>query len=346
MTIPVLLGYSVQLDGDALRHSREKLEAARFALQNANLGIRSNLIQIRPCKSKEETLAYRCKCSFQIIHENVEDLSGNIRKIYNYAMRSKGKVISIGSFRFPIANICIQEVMERLIISLNEDSSDNPQYELIKPYLTSASFVSSWDEKECVVTLHYCQKLSSSGMFLSQAEKLAVKCRVKHLIARSKGIKIVTSANGFKGEPIIRDVISIEGSRGIIYEKPVEAFQHPNPNVMYEALKWMIEETRTVNDNVKGIKPNLLEMYCGCGAHTIVLNALNLFQKTVAVELDDRLVKSCKNNIELNGVSDIVRVYKGDAGEFAKHALLEKNCNSNNWWEQDSFDVLLVDPPR
>lgn len=81
-----------------------------------------------------------------------------------------------------------------------------------------------------------------------------------------------------------------------------------------------------------------------------------LLSGIVAVELDERLVDSCRRNCELNNclegaagddgtrnddVRTLVRVVKGDATEWAAKTLRGRRQS-----DESNFDVLLVDPPR
>lgn len=120
------------------------------------------------------------------------------------------------------------------------------------------------------------------------------------------------------------------------YQKLESAFQHPNAGVMLSLLRWILnaladivkgEEDedstaagrrrrwRASLENENGIiatmgmmiaaskrrrrrrRPRLLEMYCGCGAHTVPLARSGLLSEISAVELDGRLVNACRANI-------------------------------------------------
>ena len=166
----------------------------------------------------------------------------------------------------------------------------------------------------------------------------------------------------------------------IHYAKPETAFFHPNAHTMLRALEWMMERVRCIrlskqgcnnddNDNVKdrsgGIDQNdksmsslsssspsscrMLEMYCGCGAHTVPLASSGLLSSIVAVELDQRLVQACKENCRRNGLSTKVQVVAGDAAQWARKLLLRERKKQNdrlNTHDGDDYDVLLVDTPR
>ena len=122
----------------------------------------------------------------------------------------------------------------------------------------------------------------------------------------------------------------------VYYDKPETAFYHPNSRAMIKALTWMLNRLEWIV-RVDKHPCKLLEMYCGCGAHTVALAKTGLLEQIIAVELDQRLVKACEVNVQLNNLQGIVEVTQGDAGQWAKR--LQKNPTIN-------FDIILVDPPR
>jgi len=146
------------------------------------------------------------------------------------------------------------------------------------------------------------------------------------------------------------------------YDKPETAFYHPNPNAMTTALAWMLNQLASISSSLSTSSPiqklKLLEMYCGCGAHTIALGRSGLVSNILAVELDPRLVRACESNVAKNSLQDLVEVRRGDAGRWAKEesrkrrSRRRKNLTAANEEDRETdnkenyYDVLLVDPPR
>ena len=153
------------------------------------------------------------------------------------------------------------------------------------------------------------------------------------------------------------------------YDKPETAFYHPNPNAMTKALAWMLNRLTSILSssssslNRQQGRLKLLEMYCGCGAHTVALGRSGLISSILAVELDPRLVRACEINVFNNGLQEVVEIRKGDAGKWAREESRrsrlrsrrqrqmrteiteekdQNNCDDNH----GNYDVLLVDPPR
>jgi hypothetical protein len=105
--------------------------------------------------------------------------------------------------------------------------------------------------------------------------------------------------------------------RAVKYVKPEGAFQHPNRNVMRQALDWLLSQSASIARNLNGnghsngdCQPKkqpqprlqLLELYNGMGAHTVPLALCNIYHKIVCLELDQRLVDACLVNLTLNGI--------------------------------------------
>jgi len=145
------------------------------------------------------------------------------------------------------------------------------------------------------------------------------------------------------------------------YEKPETAFYHPNPNAMTTALAWMLNRLASIasSTSTQTETLDLLEMYCGCGAHTVALGRSALVSKILAIELDPRLVRACETNVAKNALEDVVEVRRGDAGRWAKEesrkrrSRYRKNLATGTESDREtgknkenSYDVLLVDPPR
>ena len=82
---------------------------------------------------------------------------------------------------------------------------------------------------------------------------------------------------------------------------------------------------------------NLLELYCGCGNHTMAL--ADSFHHIVAVELDEKLVNAAKHNATMNNINNtsFVRLH---SDKFCRKVLAKKE------YKGMSFHAVLVDPPR
>ena len=396
-SIIVLPGYESQLDDDGVLHSKLKVESASNDLLTIN--IPHNNIHTIPCMTYDETVNYRCSCTFQIISKD-GDSEGDLQ----YAMRSANQAIPLGGDYFPIATPRIQNVMKLVVKYLHTKDNENEdkdgyKYKLLRNHLSSVSFASSWNnDMDCIATFNYCQPVhvcqESKAMLMAEAETFCSDCDITTIILRSKKMKEVAG----RIPPFIDDVLHLKmGDEDCIkvalgcgdedcddvpvhYHKPEDAFQHPNGNTMIQALQWMLNKlkeiapVKTKDGELNSF--NLLEMYCGCGAHTMAISKTGIFDSIVAVELDQRLVNACKVNSikngccpdasgdkEGNGTTSLIKptstpvyAFQGDAGEWASKSLSRSkkqnevpsslNTASKSYWYGKDYNVLLVDPPR
>lgn len=312
------------------------------------------------CTSREQTEGYRCRCSFQCVWTDENKMHYAIR-------RQQEPVLLTGAFG--VANVRIQEAMSGLSALLSSEDAT-----VLRQNLTSITFSSSWrdiqdnasipEDSDCLVTLHYDAAIQDQSAWKDEAAQACADLSLDQITGRSR--KRIIRALDTTGVPVIRDTLwltfdrknwfvscrndkqndggdaATTTTRIVRYEKPEGTFFHPNGAAMCQALEWMLSRVSTICLENKKRKARLLEMYSGCGAHTVALLQTDLFEKIVAIELDERLVKACRRNYELNresggNVTTDVEVFSADAAGWARNSLSD---------EESSFDILLVDPPR
>ena len=165
----------------------------------------------------------------------------------------------------------------------------------------------------------------------------------------------------------------------VVYRKPSSAFFHPNRFIMVHALEWILRKMFIDTSITSGESEGYwMELYCGCGAHSMALskassiyfsssNSKPKVKGILALELDPRLVQACQINARLNNAEFQqqthnsaglpIHVIQGNASNFSRHWLRkQRNQKSNkqrsytmedeNWWYEQEYNVLLVDPPR
>ena len=111
----------------------------------------------------------------------------------------------------------------------------------------------------------------------------------------------------------------------------------------------------------------VLELYCGCGAHTMAMGKSGLVSHIEAIELEPHLVQACARNITVNALTSMITVQRNDAGRWSQEATAAAAAraararrhrhgvgssdtitadttqdNQQKYW----YDVVLVDPPR
>ena len=421
-------GYDCPPSQHGITHSIQKLNRAAEQLQSSLPHIK-NVIIASPCTSENETLGYRCSCSFQmVLHPQTQ--------MYQYAMREQQTPIVLETPPyFPIALSNIQQLMEVFLdhvfnlkqqhfssSSSSSSSCENHheedgngrilfQYPTTRKHLSSVSFHSSWDEStNAFVTLNYSTPVFSNPT-LTKQWKHEIQHMYQHVffnhdininltgvIGRSKKRKVVVlsssilqdanananaNANDDDDKPMfLWDVIhpnypkwissqtnpqtnpqpqrqrqrQRQPQMTIQYRKPLDAFHHPNGKVMLKALDWILSKIGFIATTSSC--SSLLELYCGCGAHTMPIAKLNLLSHIVAVEMDDRLVQACRYNWTLNNTSPkdttsttttttTLDVVKGDAADITRLVLQKKKIQQRKLQEQQQQQQQqLQDPPQ
>ncbi len=329
-----LPGYEAGPHDSGVEHSLRKLKQSGRNLKS-HLPLHLD-IESRPCRTEAESWAYRCHCTFQILQDGSS---------FHYAMRHKGNPIPLGVPFFPIATQRIQLAMKGFVEEVVHKSTQSA----ITRGLTSVTFASAWDDSpiaDCIVTLLYGEPVDEEE-WKREAHSVCQVLHLRQLNGRSK--KSLFSVRDHTVSTLRDSVFLTSGTVSLCsppdatpdntveikYEKPETAFYHPNAFAMKDALQWMLE--RLVNIHTELGACRLLEMYCGCGAHTVALAKSGMVEKILAIELDHRLIQACIHNVVLNDIQSIVEVSQGDAGIWAKR-FYEKSSQN--------FNTLLVDPPR
>lgn len=325
-----------------------------------HFGISSNLL---PAQGTAAMGGYRCRFALQMV---------KIEGVWHYATRRRGEVVPIKHNEvYNVANPVLQDLMMILLQRLNvSDSNCENGYKypnLLTLNLTSISFCSSWDpSKSILVTMHYNSAFLDEKLWVSQAQSIRQHCRITVLSGRAKN-KLLrascfdnhkTNTDTFVGtvdELVLRRQPQQQNSEWTVkllsssssttpddtvlrLFKPEGAFFHPNPSVMCKALAWILRTITKINEEEDQIrKSSLLELYCGCGAHTIPLAQSQLLSNILAIELDSRLVRACRRNVADNGLEHIVTVIADDAAHWNATVASAKLPPPN---------ILLVDPPR
>lgn len=350
----VLPGYK---KGEGALLSNQKLSSAANELGPFVVG-KCPIISVTA--TDEESLGYRCKCTFQIIQDG---------STFHYATRSKGEPVLLDSSIFPIANQRIQNAMEGLREQVLNADDHSPFPNLVNKHLASVSFASSWKDDmdgDCIVTLNYSPAIEDADTsWVEEAKHILTLLNLTQIHVKSKKLSLtaVFSELGGGGS-VLRDTIylvppldddswqvSIETQQHAIpvhYRKPDSAFFHPNAGVMCRALGWMLDRISSIAAE-SPTRSRLLEMYCGCGAHSLAIARSGLLASVLAIEYDQRLVDACKANIALNKdraqPEDIemspVHVIRGDAGRWAQRLQKKREAG-----DLEDHDILLVDPPR
>ena len=161
------------------------------------------------------------------------------------------------------------------------------------------------------------------------------------------------------------------------YQQIVDSFSNPNPHIAVSTAQWLAKMVRQTTP-----RPNLLELYCGVGSHTVALAPA--FAHVVAVEIDPNLVEMLQANVGANkstglrlgttpggeravvpeGVVDVVpKIARTETDVEDQSTTLRtttttifpirapseyfcKKIMKQKRWRDIAFDWVLVDPPR
>ena len=130
-----LPGYEAGPGDSGVEHSIRKLKEATTRLApHIPQHIPINSI---PCEQEDDSWSYRCKCTFQILHDEETNQ-------FHYAMRSQKQPIILGADYFPIASLRIQQAMKdfsQTVLNNGCPKDDNIEsFANIKQHLTSVTF--------------------------------------------------------------------------------------------------------------------------------------------------------------------------------------------------------------
>ena len=315
------------------------------------------------------------------VGSNGSSETSSLPVLFAYAIRQNSKPVMISDFPPANRRIsqAMRQLLQWMNDSCDGNEGDEDDRCVITDNLTSVTFASSWDETDCLLALHYCQPMDDNDVTSWQRHAAGLCKRLTLLQVTGHSKKLVLKAYD-NTEIFIHDTIwltkklsqdeketnaakltwSVHVSQppndakdaiAVHYEKPATAFFHPSAPIMCSALTWMLDRVSSIaahhhqqqqKRHEKDIKrPRLLELYCGCGAHTMALAKSGLLQDIVAVEVDERLVQAAvTKNMILNQAQSVVTIDSSSAGQWARRFMKKPLASEHD------FDILLVDPPR
>jgi len=156
-----------------------------------------------------------------------------------------------------------------------------------------------------------------------------------HFIGISKNQKIWVDSC------FVEEILMLEDNRLCHYIQSVDAFSNPNAYVNIQALNWISKLLRKIKLLYNDKPIDFLELYCGCGNHTIVIAPY--VNNLLAVEISPVLVDAAKNNLLLNNINN-VKIICGDSKKFTTKIL--RKVTFHYELISYNFQIVLVDPPR
>lgn len=101
-----------------------------------------------------------------------------------------------------------------------------------------------------------------------------------------------------------------------------DGFSNPNGAVNRLSLGWLSSIARSIHTSTSSSSStppgDLLELYCGNGNHSVALSVFS--GRAVAVELNGSLCAAARENLALNGVTNVSIVH-ADSAKFSGSVL-------------------------
>ncbi|MBN2870670.1 MAG: tRNA (uridine(54)-C5)-methyltransferase TrmA, partial [Campylobacterales bacterium] len=260
------------------------------------------------CRSPEQQ--FRSRAEFKIYHDD-----GGM----SYAMNRMDRQGMVKIASCSIVSPAIASVMEKLLPLLAELEMGRK--------LFGVDFLASGEGEMCV-SLLYHRALDEE--WKAKASVLQERLGI-HLIGRSRKQKVVLS------QDYVTETLEISG-RAYRYIHIENSFTQPNARVNEQMVVWSL-------DQLDGIGGDLLELYCGAGNFTIPF--ASKFDRVLATEISKASIHAAKQNMELNGVSniDFVRL---SAEEFTQALDRVRPFRRMEGIDLENYRLktLFVDPPR
>eukprot|EP00939_MAST-03C_sp_MAST-3C-sp1_P001324 g1324.t1 len=246
---------------------------------------------------------------------------------YTHFIYENGKKVDVETS--PHASRTISKAMPHFISTLAASTDEMSRGIEAVHYLATLS-------GDLLITMIYGSRSLDEKMWARNASvfrdalERALRRKRVGLIGRSKGKRVVLDRDFAEETLILRD------ARILRYDVVEGAFSNPNGRVNERVLDWLCRQVKGFGIGNRG-NARLLELYCGCGNHTVAIAPF--FESVVAVEIDRKLCETANRNLARNGCSDVAHVFRIDSEKF---------------WTKDfqappkfgSFDAVLVDPPR
>lgn len=230
---------------------------------------------------------------------------------------------------FPCAVRAIRNVMGAVLRACERSALERG--------LEAAHFLASAASGKVLVTLVYSTPIGDA--WLVEAKRVLASDGALanvELMGRSKGV-VMKTANDW----LVEEYALSDGTR-LRYRHTEGAFSNPNRFITIATMEFLRECAMSIGDVDMG--SSLLELYCGNANHTCALAPM--FKRVVAIEINPNLVEAARENLDMNGVSN-VEVVLANSKNFSKRMLAGKfEDAAGNGIRLDDFSVVLVDPPR
>ena len=184
---------------------------------------------------------------------------------------------------YPMASEPINAVMPKTISYL---SNIRP----LRNRLRGVQYLSTM-KGDLLITLIY-EKRALGEVWQRHAAMLR-ECVGTDLVAQSKGVERLVGGRNY----VTEELGFPEGPR-LRYRQIAGNFSNPNGKMAEHTLAWLA--SCFSEEKKRGI--DLLELYCGCGNHTMAMS--RVFRRVLSVEINRKLVGAAHLNLTLNNATN------------------------------------------
>ncbi|MDO8343218.1 MAG: tRNA (uridine(54)-C5)-methyltransferase TrmA [Cellvibrio sp.] len=221
---------------------------------------------------------------------------------------------------FPVGSALMNQLMPRVLQEINSD-------DLLRRKLYQVDFLTT-QSGEALVTLIYHKPLDEAWIATAKLLKQGLGIDI---IGRSRKQRLLIE----RDHVIERLIVA---GREYTYQQVEASFTQPNAKICEAMLTWAVENSR-------GLRGDLLELYCGNGNFTLPLS--QNFSKVLATEVSKTSVESAQFNIAANQI-DNIQIARMSSEEFsqAMEGVREFNRLRHVNLADYNFSTIFVDPPR
>ena len=147
------------------------------------------------------------------------------------------------------------------------------------------------------------------------------------------------------GNDTVLETYRLSDGRNLQYYHIENFFSNPSRSGAEATLDWLCRQCIKLTAG-RSEDARMLELYCGCGTHTVALAPF--FGEIVAVELHPRLVDAAQVNVNANAAANDARAKELGRMHAAQVDVVAAPSATfcRRMGRRAAFDVLLVDPPR
>lgn len=270
-------------------------------------------LQVHPSKPQN----FRLRAEFRLWHEADRCFFAM------FEPGDKSKVYEVQDF--PIASVLINDLMQRLLNSIQDN-------ELLRRKLFQVEFLTTMSG-DALITLIYHKRLEEEWQ--QEAIKLQAELGFP-IVGRSKKQKLILQRDW------VNETLNVDGNQ-YHYRQIEGGFTQPNGDMNQQMLSW----ARAAADQITARTgdSDLLELYCGNGNFSVAM--AEKFRRVLATEISKTSVNAAQINIADNQLDNLI-IARLSSEEFVQALRGERTFTRLQDVDLTTYDfrTVLVDPPR